>query len=329
MRILVVGLLILMVGASALADPPASQPAGNVQVGLSANEQNVLKIGDPINGINYTTLLAQIKGGASMQQLAVMQNFARQKNAPAALPDLLKLLKQNDPQLDNNVSLAVTFILMEHPDADCPLGELLETVQRHQWTSQQKASQALAMALKPGNWKGREEDICRALIPLLTSQRSRVFQAALACLRKVSGQTMGPDADAWKAYFEKTFPGKELDLSKAVYEWMVVVKLAPDRKGYILEGEALADGKALDEKLRALAAEAKAKGLALEAAVQVSNDMMNRIARTNDFRPVQEAMGIVGRVTGSCTVSPEADIFRKPYRLIPATQPAAELKVRP
>jgi hypothetical protein len=129
MKTLATILFALMFVGRVFADAPASQP----------------------DQITYDTLLATIKGGASMQQLAVMQNFAIQKDAPAALPDLLSLLKQNDSRLDNNVCLAVTFIAMAHPDADCPLDELLETVQRHQWTSQQKAAQALRAALKPSN----------------------------------------------------------------------------------------------------------------------------------------------------------------------------------
>lgn len=197
-------------------------------------------------------------------------------------------------------------------------------MQRHHWTSQQKAAQALAVALKPASWKGREEEIYRALIPLLTSQRSRVFNAALSCLRKVSGQKMGPDADAWKAWFEKTFTGKKLDLSGSVYEWMAVIK--PQGKGYTVGGEAVAGAAALQDKLQKLAGEAKAKNLAFAAVIQIPDQMMNRIAQTNNFGPVQEAMTVVAKVTGGCTVSPESDVFRAVYRAgvpsVPTSQPA-------
>jgi hypothetical protein len=57
--------------------------------------------------------------------------------------------------------------------------------------------------LKPAVWKGREEEFCRKLIPLLTSQRPRDFNAAIFCLAKITGEKAGSDADAWKAWYEQ------------------------------------------------------------------------------------------------------------------------------
>ncbi|MFB3894015.1 MAG: hypothetical protein ACE15C_18560 [Phycisphaerae bacterium] len=266
--------------------------------------------------IGFDTLLRHIKGGATPQQMAVMEQFGKQKDSPAAIGELLKLLRQADPVLDNNACLALTYILISHPDADCPLDELLTAVRRRNWTSQQKAAQALAFALKPANWKGREEEIYRSLIPLLTSQRSRVYDAALVCLRKVSGKDLGPDADAWKAFYEQAFPGRKLDLSTAMYEYVVVVKMTGEAKDKpVVEGEQIADLKRLSEKLKALAAQAKARKLDVAVVIQVPDAVMTRIAQTGDYGSMKDAIITAAQVTGGqFTVSPESDVFRKPYK---------------
>src|SRR5436190_7399528 len=167
--------------------------------------------------IDLKTLLGYLRASATPGQELSMERLAGRPDAREAVPELLRVLKEEAPRLDNNICLVLERILRRHPDAACPLDPLLDVIARRIWTSQQKGAQALAEALKPSTWKGREEELYRTLIPLLTSQRWRVYTGALRCLRKFSGEKLGPDPDPWKAHYEKLFPGKTIDLAGAVY----------------------------------------------------------------------------------------------------------------
>jgi len=145
--------------------------------------------------------------------------------------------------MDNNVCLAIQHILVEHPEAECPLDPLLETIDRRQWRSQQKGAQALYYALKEPAMKERAEELCRPLIPLLISQRPRVYGAALDCLKKITGHDAGPDPEAWKKHYEEKFPGWTLDLTGAMYELLVIVRPLGDAPplAYEVNGEEVKD----------------------------------------------------------------------------------------
>jgi len=177
--------------------------------------------------ISVERLIEQLRAEASSEQQQVMERFARQEDAPASIPALLKLLRDEAPKMDNNVCLAIQHILVEHPEAECPLDPLLETIDRRQWRSQQKGAQALYYALKEPAMKGRAEELCRHLIPLLISQRPRVYGAALDCLKKITGHDAGPDPEAWKKHYEEKFPGRTLDLTGAMYELLVRAPYRP------------------------------------------------------------------------------------------------------
>src|SRR5690606_31776174 len=113
--------------------------------------------------------------------------------APAAIGPLLQRIRAEAPTLDNDGCLALECILRAHDDAVCDLDVLLEVVQRPRWNSRQKAAQALALALPRTNLAGAEERIARAVIPLLASQRQRVFEAGARCLAQLAGDEVGED----------------------------------------------------------------------------------------------------------------------------------------
>ncbi len=268
------------------------------------------------DNIDIETMLNNLRANASQEQLDVMIRFAKQTDAPAAIPRLIEVLKAEAPRMDNNACLALEFILKEHPTAECPIDPLLDTISRPIWNSQQKAAQALYYALKKEDVEKRKEELCRRLIPLLTSQRPRVFDAALRCLEKITGQQMGADADAWNTYYEKAFPGKRLDLLKATYEIVAIVRPLDgiSSVNYSVDGEKVGAVDELQKRLVELKKRAAKDHLVLSVVIQVSNERMQKMFQTTDFSGIEEAEKCVRSVTnGGLTVSPESDAFRAPY----------------
>jgi hypothetical protein len=268
------------------------------------------------DSIDIETMLNNLHANASQQQLDVMIRFAKQTDAPAAIPRLIDVLKAEAPGMDNNVCLALEFILKEHPSAECPIDPLLDTISRPIWNSQQKAAQALYYALKEEDIQKRKEELCRRLIPLITSQRPRVFDAALRCLEKITGKQMGADADAWNTYYEKAFLRKKLDLSKAIYEIVVIVRPLEGSSSvnYSVNGEKVGAVDELKKRLVELKERAAKDRLVLSVVIQVSNERMQKMFNTANFSSIEEAQKCVRSVTnGGFTVSPESDVFRVPY----------------
>jgi hypothetical protein len=262
--------------------------------------------------IDTKSLLKCLREGASSEQLATMQAFAKQESAPTAIPILLKVLHDEAPDMDNNVCLELMFILSEHPKAECPVDPLLEVISRKIWTSQQKGAQALYYVLSEKVIQDHEEELYRRLIPLLTSQRSRVYQAALKCLQKISGKTYDADPDQWKTFYESKYPGKKLDLSQAVYEMLAVIKLTDGK--YELNGTPIESTKQLKIKLQGLKGLASTRSLNLGAVLQVSDEDMAKIAQTMDTSTLDSVMSCVHEAgIKGLTISPASDVFRAPY----------------
>jgi hypothetical protein len=251
---------------------------------------------------------------------ALMADFAAQKNAPDAIPSLLELMKDRAPQCDNDVCLSLLKILKKHPGAKCPLDPLLEVVRRRPWTSRQKGSLVLFEALRdPGAWKGREEELNSTLIPLLTSQRSRVTEAALKCLVRVNGKNLGSDPEAWGKFFEARYPGKSLDLEAAVVEMLAVIRPSNQEPfTFEVNGDKAGDAERLVDKLGELRREAQKKGLDLGIVIQSTDDIANK---SGEYPPgVKKAIQAVVEHTFrskqenfSYTVSPGDDVFSPPY----------------
>ena len=82
--------------------------------------------------LDVDTVLAYLRSNGDQDQMTAMQRFAKQRDAPQAIPRLLaEMRKDASPQLDNNVGLQVEFILESHPQAPCDMEPLLEGI-RHE-----------------------------------------------------------------------------------------------------------------------------------------------------------------------------------------------------
>ncbi len=260
----------------------------------------------------FADLVARLRASASAQQVEAMRRFAARADAPAAIPALLELIRTEAPALDNNGCLALEQILGAHPDAACPLEPLLQVIRRPIWTSRQKGAQALALALRPETVAGQEERIARAVIPLLASQRSRVFAAGARCLDRLAGRAIGDDPLAARAWFFERF-GKGIDLLAGVQEIVLVIR--PLRGGgFDVQGQRAPDPGALTAAVRAARERAARNGLEIGAVVQVPDEVMQRIAAAGDVGAQRETVAaIVAAGVAAVTVSPASDVFRPPF----------------
>jgi len=283
---------------------------------MLTEEDTPKKSADVPSDLDVNTLLDYLSSMATWgHHLEALERFAAREDAPKDIPKLLQILKEEAPRRDNNVCLVLGWILQRHPEAECPLDPLLEVIGRRIWTSQQKGSQALAEALNASNGKGREEDLYRSLIPLLTSQRSRVFIAALRCLQKFSGQHFGPDPEIWKTHYEKLFPGKTVDLASAIYERVVVIRPLGEKSpmAYTFDGEKVVDWAALRDKLAGAKAAAARENLRLGVVVQISDEAMDKFGPGHQGLIKEALRSISAASIDEYTISPQADVFRAPY----------------
>src|SRR5262249_29213580 len=151
-----------------------------------------------------------------------------------------------------------------------PIEPLLEVIARPVWNSRQKGAQALAMALRPAVWAGREERIARALLPLLASQRSRGYTAAARCLCTLSGVDLGTDPYAGRAWYCARC-GRGIDLLAGVHEVVLVIERQADGS-FAVQGERAADDAALTAAVRAARLRAERGGLTAGAVVRATDD---------------------------------------------------------
>ena len=277
-----------------------------------------------VEPVDIEGLLAALRSDWGEEQWAAMQQFAEQADAPAAIPRLFEEMRKAAPKLDNNVGLMVEMILVRHPDAPCPVEPLLEGIQRRIWNSQQKCAQALCHLLERGDGKERQKELAGKLIPLLASQRPRVFDAAECCLKALTGQDLGDLPDAWLEWYESKF-ATAVDMTGAVYEDLVVVESRLEGEGqeavpvYRVEGEEIRDVEALEAALGRRAAAARSRGLHLEVSIRISDERMQALALKPDelweSKDIHTAMSAVrSQGIAGIVVSPQSDAFRPPWR---------------
>jgi hypothetical protein len=280
--------------------------------------------------LDVEILLEYLRGDFDADQMMAMQTFANQSDAPDAIPRLLHEMQESAPALDNNVGLVLEMILQAHPDAKCDLEPLRECIRRHIWNSQQKCGMALARLLARGDGAGKVQDIARDLIPLLASQRPRVFETAQRGLQGLTGQRLGDSPEPWLQWYRETF-GQPLDMTGAVYEDLLVihpVRATPDdRSGarYEVEGETLSL-KELKNLLGVRKAAADQRGLHLGVSIQVPQDVVNRFLESDhpekEVPEVAAALDAVHAVhLREAVVSPESDAFRAPWKPAAAGTP--------
>jgi len=282
----------------------------------------------PAQPIRYEELLAALHSSDLVQQWETMQRFAEQPDAPAAIAPLLEEMRKSAPALDNNVGLVVELILLKHPDAPCALEPLLEAIHRHVWNSQQKCAQALQPLLERGDGKGREKELAASLIPLLTSQRPRVFDAGRRCLEALTARTLGDVPEPWLAWYEQEF-GQRLDLTGAVYEDLIVIRPRIEGTGedapvrFQVDGEEVATVAELRARIEARRARAQERSLVLGVVIQITNERMSGYDKMKEIfasRDVSAVVSLLGELKmHDVVVSPMSDGFRAPWKPVVGT----------
>jgi hypothetical protein len=184
--------------------------------------------------------------------------------------------------------------------------------------NQQKAAQVVEAVISRHDLvKPVEQDLIRALIPLTTSQRERVVRPALQSLESLTGQqSIGRDLDGWVKWYFSRFH-EEIDLSRAVYELLVIVRI-PDNNnsGFIVNGHLVPDDKSLEKEILALKTEADSKGLRISLAVVTDQEsldsdeiMANLLDRIKSLEPAVKAAGIE-----AVTFAPRTEKYYPPWK---------------
>jgi hypothetical protein len=180
------------------------------------------------------------------------------KDADAAAAALVAALDRFDGGLSNNVGLALTYLAGQHPALQVPLSRLVPHLRAHTWNHQQKIAQLIAVLVKRGGVTDADGSLTAALIPMLASQRMRVFAPAREILPAITGQSLGTDAGPWIAWYAMRY-GRPIDLQPEIYELVQIVRPSIENGAtvYRVEGDAYSSIDALASRLTADAATAR------------------------------------------------------------------------
>lgn len=259
---------------------------------------------------------------------AVEEAMARLPDRPdwqAVIDVLVADMRRAPDASHNNRSLLLEAIVSRHlPEARLDVAPLIAAIRTRSWTNQQKTAQVLAAAAeRPELFRWHEQPAIAALIPLTASQRSRVVQAALATLHRLTDQRLGRQPSEWVAWYEAKY-GEKLDLTGSVYELVTTVRRVEEREAFKV-GETLVEGLGgLQAEARRFAERARALGLE-PAVVLLGGDEQLASGADSTIRwaePLIKALGEVG-IT-SIVVSPRTDEFYPPFEPgFPRTKPAS------
>jgi hypothetical protein len=230
------------------------------------------------------------------------------------LDDLINQIRNNPNDDNNKRCLTIEHILRVHKEkAHIDIRPLIPVLKTDNPLNQQKAAQAIEAVINRNDIvKPLEKELIAALIPLTTSQRDRVIIPALKVLEYITGQkTIGRNPDAWNNYYYNRFH-ERLNLTKAVYEMLIIVNLPENAKpGFIYDGHLITDIKLLEKAF--LAVKSQADNLKLQTSLIIitdqaflaSNDKMSKLLeRITPLEPMMKNTGI-----NSVTFAPRTEKY--------------------
>lgn len=258
-------------------------------------------------------LLDRALGQPGPAQLDAMKALGDQPDWQAVVDLTMTAIAATPGESHNDHALIVEHIARQRIDEIridiAPLLRLLET---RSWTNQQKAAQALAvLADRRDLFEGREGEAAGALVPLTTSQRGRVVDAALEGLERLTGRTFGRDPRAWAAWLEATW-GARVNLTGAVYEVLAVIRRREGTNGleFSLNGGPWSSAEALVAPYQALQRRAADAGISLGTVIivpEIAFDESTLLAQVDPLRPLFRVVQ-----PKELTFSPESDVFYPP-----------------
>jgi hypothetical protein len=293
----VVALALIANAVPADSRPLTLAPAGESrQADPSPNVLRVLKTYDELMQANVEAVAAGGKFTERMQELekrlaadvagtqpelqALLATGNRERataaayalrHAPAPQPavrSLVAALDRFDGALQNNICLALMFLLQAHPSVEVPLAPLVRTMAEKRWTSQQKAAQVVELMARQRKLADPDGSLAAVLIPMLASQRSRVYGPARSILPRVTGQSLGNDPIAWADWYRRKY-GRRLDLAGSVYELLQIIRAERrgDKESFRVENDVYTSAAELLKRLKADTQTARQRGKVFALAV--------------------------------------------------------------
>lgn len=224
-------------------------------------------------------------------------------NPAAAIQALLAALGRLDGKLTNNIGLSLEALAEEH-SALIPLEPLATALLRHDaWNHQQKIAQVIQAILEHRSVTDDRGTLSAALIPMLASQRVRVFSPARDILPTITGVSLGNDVQVWSAWYVRQY-GRRIDVASGVYELAQVVHLQL-RNGaptFRVEGRTYSNERALLARLRSDSQTTRALGRKFAVVLQVPETGFPEDRVTS---LIESAL----LTSYNVTVSPESDEF--------------------
>jgi len=196
-------------------------------------------------------LLTVVRRGNVEDAEAVAYALRYAPDPDAAVAALLESLDRFDGRLANNIGLALMFLCQRHASLKVPLPPLVAQLQSTDWTHQQKIAQVIEVLVKRGGVVDEDGALTAALIPMLASQRSRVFSSAREILPAITGVQLGTAPEPWVAWYSKRY-GRKIDLAADIYELVQIVQpsMEKEREVYRVAGRSYATHEALVARLQ-------------------------------------------------------------------------------
>jgi hypothetical protein len=221
-----------------------------------------------------------------------------------AVEALLAALDRFDGRLTNNICLSLEKIVADNPTVDVPVERIAQALGAPRWNYQQKAAQVLAALARRGTLADPEGTVGMALVPMLASQRPRVFRPAQELLPKVSGQSLGDDPQPWAQLYAARF-GRAISMADGVYELVQIVHptTSGGREAYRVEGQTYGSEGELLARLNEDAGAARELGRRFAVVIQLGDEGFP----PDRIEPLADA--ILPLTSDDLVVSPPGDQF--------------------
>jgi hypothetical protein len=196
------------------------------------------------------------------------------------------------------------------------MAPLIAQLRAKEWNRQQEMAQVIEVLAEQRRVMDEGGRLSAALIPMLASQRMRVFEPARAILMKVTGQQLGTTPEPWIAWHMKKYRSR-IDLAAGIYELVQVVQpqLMGDQERFRMEREIFTTRPALLTALSRDGETARILGRRFGVVVQVPDSGFPRERLTSLTMAVHNRLP-----NASIVISPSTDQF------VPFTTAAANLR---
>jgi hypothetical protein len=234
----------------------------------------------------------------------------------SAVTALLATLDRFDGALVNNAGLSLEQLVATHPQLRIPMAPLIAELRTTEWNRQQKIAQVLEVLADQGRVTDEGGRLSAVLIPMLASQRERVFAPARAILAKVTRQQLGIAPEPWIAWHAQKYRSR-IELAAGIYELVQIVQpqLMGDQERFRMEREIFTTRPALLAALSRDAETARILGRRFGVVVQVPDSGFPREALTSLTEAVHNKLP-----RASIVISPITDQF------VPFTTAAGNLR---